>query len=62
MLMIQNTHLQVDAPGHDQCCQQQVGDSQGDYEVVGGGLQSTLPRNRHADQHVAENNAENQED
>lgn len=56
-----HTHLQVDAPRHDQRGQQQVRHGERDDEVVGGGLQSALPRNRHAHQHVAEHHAEDQE-
>lgn len=56
-----HTHLQVDAPGHDQRGQQQVGHGQRDDEVVGGGLQSALPRHSHAHQHVTEHHAEDQE-
>lgn len=55
------THLQVDAPGHDQRGQQQVRHSQWDDEVVGGGLQSALPRHRHTHQHITEHHAEDQE-
>lgn len=56
-----DTHLKVDAPGHDQRGQQQVGHSQRDDEVVGGGLQGALPRHGHAHQHVAEDHAEDEE-
>lgn len=56
-----NTHLKVDAPGHDQRGQQQVRHGQRDDEVVGGGLQGALPRHGHAHQHVAEDHAEDKE-
>lgn len=49
-------YLQVNDPGHHQRGHQEVGDSQADYQVVGGGLQGLLPGHGHAHQHVAEDN------
>lgn len=54
-------YLQVDDPGHNQRGHQQVGDGQADDQVVGGGLQSLLPRDGHAHQHVAEDDDEDEE-
>lgn len=49
-------YLQVNNPGHHQHGHQEVGDSQADYQVVGGGLQVLLPGHGHAHQHVAKDN------
>lgn len=54
-------YLQIDDPGHDQRGHQEVGDSQADYQVVGGGLQGLLPGYGHANQHVAEDNDEDEQ-
>lgn len=55
------SYLQVDDPGHDQCGHQKVSDSQADNQVVGGGLQSLLPRHSNAHQHIAEDDDEDEQ-
>lgn len=54
-------YLQVNDPGHHQRGHQEVGDSQADYQVVGGGLQGLLPGHGHAHQHVAEDDDEDEQ-
>lgn len=61
MAEVGSPDLQVDTPRHDQGGEQQVRHSQWDDEVVGGGLQGTLPWNGHAHQHVPKHHAEDEQ-
>lgn len=58
---IASPYLQVDHPGHDQRGHQQVCHGQADDQVVGGGLQGSLPGHCHAHQDVAKDDDEDEE-
>lgn len=53
-------YLEVNAPGHHQRGQKQVRHSQRNNEIVGGGLQSTLPWHRQTHQHITKHHTEDQ--
>lgn len=55
------THLQVHSPGHDQRSNEQVGHSQADHQVVGGGLEGTLPQHSQTHQHIPKHNGEDEQ-
>lgn len=56
-----STDLQIDAPGHHQRGQEQVGHGQRHDEVIGGGLQRFLSGHGHTHQNVAKHHAKNQQ-
>lgn len=55
------TYLQIDHPGHDQSCYQEICHCQTHNQVISGSLKRFFPGHSHAHQHIAKNNDKDEE-